>query len=611
MKHIHNIKSGSVKRAAYLLLGFFTFHFSLFTFTSCVDTALLPENKTVDEDFWKTKSDVALMVNGAYQSMLNANIITRLIVWGDFRSDELIPNTDVPTDGTKEDLAEIATANIETTNMASNWQSFYSVINNCNIVINKAPGVVGTDPDYTEGDLAVDVAQMKTLRSLCYFYLVRAFRDVPYITEAYMENSQEMNVAQSAPSVVLQGCINDLLEAAGNIYDPQAFPTSNWRRRGYFNRDAVYALLADIYLWRASVLHGSNPQQAMADYRECAKYCQMVIDSKNAAHTNYTFGGQVVDADDPYPALAPYATDFYEIFVQGNAEESIFELQFNGNNNSNTALCQMFYKYKNNNSAYGYMRVPQIFGLKATSNDAGVFIQSHDGRLNKFVYGGHTTAEYYGVRKMISESVNTTYASPESAGYTREERAYDYFAQNYVIYRMTDVMLMEAEALTQIAALEGGNETTLRQAFDLLKAVNDRAIYEVETTNASEALKWDNYKTVEDMETMVLGERLRELCFEGKRYYDLLRYGYRENAKLGLNTNYDAILADQSGFIPNASKMMALLTRTSDSPSAIISKMPTEPYLYMPILQSEIEVNPLLKQNPVYSSSDVWNKNVN
>ena len=32
---------------------------------SCVDTVILPDDKTVDEDFWKSKSDVQLMVNGA------------------------------------------------------------------------------------------------------------------------------------------------------------------------------------------------------------------------------------------------------------------------------------------------------------------------------------------------------------------------------------------------------------------------------------------------------------------------------------------------------------------------------------------------------------------
>ena len=36
---------------------------------SCLDTIILPDDKTVDEDFWKTKEDVASMVNGAYAAM--------------------------------------------------------------------------------------------------------------------------------------------------------------------------------------------------------------------------------------------------------------------------------------------------------------------------------------------------------------------------------------------------------------------------------------------------------------------------------------------------------------------------------------------------------------
>ena len=34
---------------------------------SCMDMELLPNDKTVDEDFWQSKSDVALIVNGAYK----------------------------------------------------------------------------------------------------------------------------------------------------------------------------------------------------------------------------------------------------------------------------------------------------------------------------------------------------------------------------------------------------------------------------------------------------------------------------------------------------------------------------------------------------------------
>ena len=55
---------------------------------SCVDTVLLPDDKTVEEDFWQTKTDVEMMVNGAYSSMATANIQSLLVVWTS-RSDEL------------------------------------------------------------------------------------------------------------------------------------------------------------------------------------------------------------------------------------------------------------------------------------------------------------------------------------------------------------------------------------------------------------------------------------------------------------------------------------------------------------------------------------------
>ena len=122
---------------------------------SCVDTVILPEDKTVDEDFWQTKSDVASMVNGAYKSMLNANLVSRLIIWGDYRSDEMVPVTTL-SGAIPEDLTEINAANVQTDNTFADWSSVYSVINNCNIVLEKASPVMAIDPNYTDGDYQTD-----------------------------------------------------------------------------------------------------------------------------------------------------------------------------------------------------------------------------------------------------------------------------------------------------------------------------------------------------------------------------------------------------------------------------------------------------------------------
>ena len=45
--------------------------------------------------------------------------------------------------------------------------------------------------------------------------------------------------------------------------------------------------------------------------------------------------------------------------------------------------------------------------------------------------------------------------------------------------------------------------------------------------NATDTLKFESFKSKEGMELLVLAERERELCFEGKRWFDLMRYCYR------------------------------------------------------------------------------------
>jgi cell division septum initiation protein DivIVA len=558
--------------------------------SSCVDTELLPYNKTVDEDFWQTKADVSSMVNGAYKSMLSTDVISHLIVWGDFRSDELVLVNSI-SNSTTEALNEIYAANIQITNNYANWSSLYSVINICNIVLEKSQAVINIDPSYTEGDWKSDCAQMKALRSLCYFYLVRNFRDVPYSSKAYMNSSQDLRLPQSSPDSVLTSCIKDLQEAEADIISAEAY--NNWRRVGWFNKDGVDALLADIYLWRASVMKNSE------DYKQAIFYSNKVIESKKAQHQSRRL--QIEEKE--YP-LAEGREAYNDLFIVQNAEESILELQFDGSNNSNTALCQYYFKYAGNNSPYGYLRAASIFGTRGTNM---VYEKNGDYRFVENVYKAGTSNESYDIRKLITQT-NWSVGNPGAAsGRDREsDRAYANFRQNYLVYRLTDVMLMKAEAMVQLAVDE--NDTLLRQAFNLVKAVNDRSIYEGSLSNDS--LKWGNYNTLDRMENLVLSERLRELCFEGKRWYDLMRYGYRKME----NVDYTTTLAyqnEQGKTMPNVSReMMSLMTRKYTAGGASVSaKMRTEPYLYMPIIESEMKANDLLRQNPAYSSSDQWEKN--
>ena len=129
-------------------------------FTSCVETVILPDNKTVDEDYWQQKSEVEALVATAYAQLRDATAIRNMIVWGDFRSDEMEMSASMPTSaGYRVALQQIYSMNMETENEFTKWAPFYSAINYCNLILEKAEGVIANDPDYTRGDYEANKAQ--------------------------------------------------------------------------------------------------------------------------------------------------------------------------------------------------------------------------------------------------------------------------------------------------------------------------------------------------------------------------------------------------------------------------------------------------------------------
>ena len=564
---------------------------------SCIDTHILPDDKTVDEDFWKTKEDVSAMVNAAYASMAGNDVLTRLIIWGDFRSDELVRCT-TPTGDIPDALAEIAAVNIQTTNMYAEWASIYSTINRCNIVLKRAEEVMLVDPNYTMGDYQVDRSQMLALRALCYFYLVRNFRDVPYVTEAYMNSSQVGPVAQSDPATVLNNCIADLEEAAKTPIAARSYNTTEWRRVGWLTDDGINALLADIYLWRASVNH------SMADYQACVAYCDKVIDSKRSQHVR----GRTEVVAKEYP-LSDAAEAYTDLFVTQNAEESIFELQ----SKSNAAIGNYFYKYANaaGSSGEGWVKATPIFGGASTTHSnvsVNQVFSNIDLRFYSACYMPSDGEENYSIRKMVSQNpvVSKTIVKE------RETYGFGGLDQNYIVYRLADVMLMKAEALVQqvdTATVKGDSlASRLREPFTLVQAVNTRSIYR---ENLADSLKWNTFKgySKDEMEQLVLAERLRELCFEGKRWYDLMRYNYRHVEGVDYTRTFAQIQDAENKFVPNYREMLALMSRGRGAEAlGVQAKMANETYLYLPIPNKDIIVSPLLRQNPAYKETSEYEK---
>ena len=561
-------------------------------FTSCNDfLTIYPTDKTIGEDFWKTKEDVKNMVTGAYGNLTSEACQEKAIIWGAYRSDELVQYKDNPNSN----LQNIAAVNLLPTNGYNSWEDFYSVINRCNIVLNHIGEVLEADPSFTQGDYDETRAQMLALRSLCYFYLVRTFRDVPYTTQSYEDDDQEMLIPQTTPDSVLQFCIRDLEESERYVLKSGAYGYGNWRNRGYFTVDAVRSLLADIYLWRGSMTHNA------ADYQRCVEYADKVIQAKHEYYETVNAGRTSQVEEDIYHLTDGGAAMFLDLFVNGNSYESILEWQYNA---ANSGIGK--YYISGHDSNHGILMASKIFtqydNNANTEQGQMAFGSRNDYRFWQSVYDANNGEAIYGldVRKMV-ETNYPVLGNPSTSPAAIKEKPSNVTVpnRNWIVYRLTDVMLMKAEALVQLATSD--EDEILKSAFHLVQTVNKRSMYRL----ATDTLQQSSFNGKDRMEFLVLAECGRELCFEGKRWYDLMRYSYRHMEGVDIKTK----LADKTEWPAIYDGMLKLVIRKYvNGGDAVAYKMKSEPFLYWPVLDREIRVNKLLKQNPVYIQDETTTK---
>jgi hypothetical protein len=141
---------------------------------------------------------------------------------------------------------------------------------------------------------------------------------------------------------------------------------------------------------------------------------------------------------------------------------------------------------------------------------------------------------------------------------------------NWIIYRMADVMLMKAEALIW------KDESGWQEAMDIINKIRVRANLEPMDITLSEMDE-------ESMLNIVLYERDIELAAEGKRWYDLIRFGKSKNYKY--KNSFITIITDNNA---------------TANDSWIRSVLQNNYAWYLPINERELEVNTLLTQNPYY-----------
>ena len=621
MKNYKNLISRIAHATKILVLG------SLVAMTcSCEDfLTISPTDRIISDDYWKSKGDVNSVLAESYRLMTTSDFLNRLIVWGDLRSDNIVEGNY----GGNNDIKYIMDANLLPNNGYASWNVFYKIINTCNLVLESAPEV--KDPDFSPGDVKMVCGEMYAIRALCHFYLVRTFRRVPLMTKAMVDDSQNLYQPQSEPLEVLDSCLVDLQRAENMVFTSGNFLDNAANNKGRITKDAVRSIMADVLLWKAAFLENEKKvEEAQACYEQCVEYCDAVLDTRMQYILNYEkdnkgyLEGLGFELHDEYPILYPLESKggyelpntsnngknrtsrpvYNHIFNQGNSLcESIFEIQHLSSDQNYNSEVPTFYGYYDDTkfvttllSAPRYMAEADITGAIYKHSDFRrinyILSQKKDNEeidkysIIKYGYMSWTEDRSSTEGTTTFGKITYTYCPSNTAG---GKKVLDKNV-NWIMYRITDVMLMKAEALALL-------NSDLNEAFNLVKAVYNRSQtgYHngskwVGYSEPKDDLKGDNYKNDESMLSLVLEERQRELAFEGKRWYDLVRKALRD----GSTQSMLEIL------IPH---------KYESNADAYKAKMSDINSLFFPIAEREINTNDLLDQNPVYEVEDLYEKN--
>jgi len=234
---------------------------------------------------------------------------------------------------------------------------------------------------------------------------------------------------------------------------------------------------------------------------------------------------------------------WFELFYPGNSLESIFEFQFDGNLQQQNGTYGL--TSRESNQYKPSQKALEMLSFKFASE----LVRGEDSSIRKYSEDDFIIWKYVG-------------QAPDGQSFRSGS---DQNSCNWIVYRYADVLLMKAEALSQ--------QGNYPEAYNLISQIRDRAgVGAINIANTAVAY-----------EDAILNERALELSYEGKRWFDLLRMGRRNNYSRK-STLIEIIVSN----VPSTQKRI------------LATKLTNPLGWYLPIFEDEIERNRELKQNPYY-----------
>lgn len=385
----------------------------LVIFSSCKDgfLNLAPISETNNINFYRNQADMLNAVNAAYAALQFTGVYNQsMYAIGECMSD----NTEILDAQSGIDISQLDAFTTLSNNgiVSSTWNDHYRGILSCNTVVDRITNVT-----MDEALKARYTGEVKFIRALLYFNLVRMFGDVPLILKETADVSDGYSYGRNPVNEVYSQIITDLIAAEKSL--PANYSSSDLGRATSF---AAEGLLAKVYL-------------TQKNWQETLNRTKDIMDKGT------------------YDLLSSYA-DIFKISNKNN-KESLFEVQYK---KGGYGL----------GSPFNNLFAPRLAGIAVTTIGAGGghnlptsdinnAYESGDQRKDISIAQGYTTGTNFVSARYVKKYMD----SAPFAAYDADN--------NWPVLRYADVLLMRAEALNEIGFVADG------EAFELLNKIRKRA----------------------------------------------------------------------------------------------------------------------------------------
>lgn len=471
---------------------------SALLFTSCEDfLAEIPYDFYDEQDFYKDVSELELAVNGAYE------VLSQKMTYGHFM---LVNDCDtdlshIKGSGTGQVARDLGHYNVYTAHtwIEEAWGYYYAGIDRVNRIMANKERVALPD-DASKATFKRLIAEARLLRGICYFDLVRMWGDVP-LKLTPSDKTENFAMTRTDREDVYQQIVEDMQAAADDL--PWYDEISSYEGRP--TKGAAMGLLARTYLyWAGYSLHQNGkmerPDNYLEYYGKAKEICAELINShRHSLNASYEKVFKNVCENTLEPSEVMYEVQFYN--PSGESDHSSKIGSYNSpeiDRNSSYGLGNSF--IKTTHFAYDWYeqgdnrRETAIATFKIDANDKIIQIPRSK---------SYTWAPGKWRRNWIP-------------GPPKDLENMDI---NFILLRYADVLLMYAEAANEVDGRLGP------LALECLNQIRRRAYgYAPATVNHDIDLTSADFSGQQSVRDYLFIERARELCFEGFRRFDLIRW---------------------------------------------------------------------------------------